>query len=89
MASGPTFGAGDVISVAFDITGGKLWWANNGTWILGGNPATGANPVVTGLSGTFFGVGGQGSGGAATQTANFGLGSFVYTVPLGFTAGFT
>ena len=45
---------GDVLGVAVDFAAGNLWLAVNGTWIVSGNPATGANPSFTGVSGTFF-----------------------------------
>lgn len=84
-AYGATFGAGDVIGVAFDADTGKLWFAKNGTWQASGNPATGANPAATLTTGIdyLFGVS-AGSGG--TWTCNFGARAFTYTAPSGFKA---
>ena len=39
--------ATDVVMMAFDPATGKYWWGRNGTWEDSGNPATGANPIVT------------------------------------------
>jgi hypothetical protein len=33
--------------LAADFTAGKLWFGVGGTWVNGGNPATGANPTLT------------------------------------------
>jgi hypothetical protein len=53
-AFGATYGAGVVIGIAIDIDAGKLWWAKNNVWQASGNPATGANPAYTGVTGTLF-----------------------------------
>ena len=39
--------ATDIVMMAFDPATGKYWWGRNGTWEDSGNPATGANPIVT------------------------------------------
>ena len=44
--------AGDIVQVAYDLDAGKIWWGVNNTWLLSGNPSTGANPVYSDLSGT-------------------------------------
>lgn len=44
--------SGDVLGFAIDLTSGRAWVALNNTWQLTGNPATDANPWVTGISGT-------------------------------------
>ena len=85
--AGPTFGVGDIISIAYDAGGGKIWFAKNGTWILSGNPGTGANPVGSGLSGTMYAVIGEGAGASAGGIANFGATAFTYSVPSGFNSG--
>lgn len=84
---GSTFAAGSVIGVALDLDDGKIWWAKNGVWQASGNPATGANPAYTGLSGTCYPM--------CTCyainskiTANFGASAFSYSVPAGFNSGF-
>src|ERR1035437_4710342 len=50
-SSGTSFIAGDEIGVAADITAGKIWFSKNGTWMSSGNPSTGANPAMTGVTG--------------------------------------
>ena len=42
---GDTFTAGDIIGVALDCTNNKLYFSKNGTFILSGNPSTGANGI--------------------------------------------
>ena len=39
--------AGDVVMMAVDLDNNKIWWGENGTFYLSGNPATGANPIYT------------------------------------------
>jgi hypothetical protein len=46
----PASGAGDVMQVAYDLDDGKIWFGINNTWILSGNPTTGANPVFTAIT---------------------------------------
>jgi len=85
FAYGATYGAGDVIGVAFDAETGKLWFAKNGTWQASGNPATGTNPAVylsTGID-YLFGVA---AGNGGTWSCNFGQRPFAYTAPSGFKA---
>jgi hypothetical protein len=73
---------------ALDVDAGKLWFGRNGTWYDSswgstGNPATGANATVSGLSTTetwrpaasFF---------SGAAIFNFGQRSFAYTPPTGF-----
>jgi len=38
--------------VAVDMDNNKIWLGENGTWFASGNPATGANPMYSNLSGT-------------------------------------
>ena len=78
----------DIIMVAMDVGAGYVWWGKNGTWIDSGNPATGANPMYTGLTGTLIpGVnGGGGSTSTTTLSHNFGQQGFTYTPPSGFVA---
>tara|TARA_R110002073_G_scaffold249317_1_gene412165 strand:- start:277 stop:1863 length:1587 start_codon:yes stop_codon:yes gene_type:complete len=42
-----TLAAGDVVMMAVDLDNNKIWWGENGTFYLSGNPATGANPMYT------------------------------------------
>jgi hypothetical protein len=80
---GAAYTAGDVIGVAVDITGGNIWWSLNGVYQASGNPATGANPAYTGLTGTLFPA-------ACCYDLNAGFtvrflsSSFSYAAPSGF-----
>ena len=44
-SAGVTYTAGDIIGVALDLTNNKLYFSKNGTYILSGNPTTGANGI--------------------------------------------
>lgn len=86
---GDTTTGGDIVGVAFSATTGELWFSKNGVWQASGNPSTGDNPAVSGLSGEFYAcLYDDFSGRSPTITANFGATSFIYTVPTGFYAGF-
>ena len=89
------FSSGDVVGCAVDIDAGKIWFHIDGTYLQSGsgtsgnvgNPATGANAFLTGLSGTVFPFVGDGTGTAAnSQTVNFGQSSFAHSAPSGFKA---
>ena len=41
-AYGATFGAGDIIGIALDLTNNKLYFSKNGTWQNSGDPTSGA-----------------------------------------------
>jgi hypothetical protein len=89
---GAGFSNGDICCVAVDV-GSKLAWfrKNAGNWNGSGtnNPATGVGGVsFSSVTGPFYAFGGF-SGGSASMTANFGATSFTYTVPSGFTAGWS
>jgi len=79
---------GNVVGVAFDLDNGKFWISKNGTWLDSGNPATGANALFTGLSGSFVPAfrGSGSSTGTAAWACNFGQRPFAYTAPSGFKA---
>ena len=62
--------AGDIAQ--FCVKNGKLFIGVNGTWVLSGNPATEANPLFTGLTGTFMPFGGLYSGFSYNTVYNFG-----------------
>lgn len=86
-AYGASHTTSDVVSVAYDLDNGKIWWAKNGVWQASGDPAAGTNAAYTGLAGAFapmLGIdpGGGGNGGYA----NFGQRPFAYTPPAGFKA---
>jgi hypothetical protein len=87
--SSASYAGGDVLQMAFDIDTGKIWFGRNNTWLLSGNPATGANPWATLATGTeyipfaYIGDGGSGSGGQFGYV-NFGASSFAYPAPAGY-----
>lgn len=75
--------AGQTVMMAVDMDAGKVWWGINGTWFASGNPATGAAPHVTGVSGTkYFCLSPYASSGL--WSANFGQRPFSYAPPAGF-----
>lgn len=83
---GVTLSGSDVLGIAFDADNGKLWFAKNGTWTGGGDPAAGTSPAISGLStahGYRFVLG---DNSATAQDANFGQRPFNYTPPTGFKA---
>lgn len=85
-AYGSTYTGGDVIGVAFDATGGKLWFSKNGTWQASGDPAAGTNEAFSGLtSGPYFAA--VYGNGVNNQVANFGDTAFSGTPPSGFNSG--
>ncbi len=43
---GATYGAGDVIGIAFDADNGKLYFSKNGTFQASGDPAAGTNESI-------------------------------------------
>jgi hypothetical protein len=45
--TGNTYASGDIISCAFDVDTGKIWWAKNGVWHFSGDPAAGTTPKFT------------------------------------------
>ena len=90
------FASGDTVGVALDMDAGKIWFHVNGTYLQSGsgtsgnvgNPATGSNEMMSGITTTVFPMVGDGTGTAAnSQTVNFGQKPFKYTVPTGFNAG--
>jgi hypothetical protein len=86
--TGVTYTNNDVISVAFDVDGQKIWWAKNGTWLSSGNPAAGTNAQYTNVSSTANSFMPFVNEQAATSAGvfNFGQRPFSYTPPSGFKA---
>jgi len=82
-AYGATYTTGDVIGIAYDGDNGKLYFSKNGTWQNSGNPVTGANPAVSGLTGTFWPFATIVS---CTLNSNWGQRSWAYQAPAGFKA---
>ena len=84
-----TLAANDVLQIALDLTNGKLYFGKNGTWQNSGNPATGTNPIFTGLSGSFNFASGITTAVATVTVScdwNFGQRPFSYTPPSGYSA---
>ena len=86
--TGVTYTNNDVISVAFDVDGQKIWWAKNGTWLSSGDPAAGTNAQYTNVSSTANSFMPFVNEQAATSAGvfNFGQRPFAYTPPSGFKA---
>jgi len=76
----------DIVMYAFDADSGKLWMGKNGTWDNSGNPATGANPIYSGLTNGPYFFGGWTYNTSDIVTFNFGQRAFAYTPPTGFLA---
>ncbi len=79
------------IMMAVDLDVGNIWFGKNGTWYNSGNPYVGTNPTFSGISGTFFVLGGFQNNsliGAGEGTAIFGSSPFKYTQPNGYNKGF-
>ena len=89
--SGASASSGSIFMLAYDADAGELWFGIDGTWLTNasgtGNPSTGSNPDVSGLSGPKYFVGGVYNGGTSNQiSVNFGQRPFAYTAPSGFKA---
>jgi len=84
VATLTSFANGDVISIAFDPSTGKIWFAKNGTWMASGDPATGTSPNYTLPTGVDRVAGGYTGSGYGTLEFNFGQRPFAYTPPSGF-----
>jgi hypothetical protein len=82
--TGSAVNAGIVYMFALDLGTGRFWAGQNGTWYNQGNPATGANPVATGLAGTVYPAVTFYANSINAFTANFGVSAFGYPVPAGF-----
>ncbi len=82
---GDTFTADDVIGIAISADG-KIWFSKNDVWQNSGNPATGANPAYTGLTGDKYGAFTV-SNASYAATLRSSPADFTGTVPAGFTGG--
>jgi hypothetical protein len=75
---------GSTVSFAVDVDAGKIWFAQNGTW-LEGSPSAGTGASYTNLTGTQIPyVAGYDSNDQGS--INFGQRAFAYTAPSGFKA---
>jgi len=87
-AYGSSYGAADVIGVAFDADNGKVWFAKNGTWQNSGDPVAGTGAAATGLVAAlqYMPAIGIYNYTSTKMTFNFGQRSFTYAPPTGFSA---
>jgi hypothetical protein len=78
---------GTIAMVAVDFDAGLAWVGKDGTWYNSGNPATGANPTITGITAGNY-VATIAAYRDATRNysyaVNFGQRPFSYTPPTGF-----
>lgn len=77
--------ANDIMMLAVDMLGGKIWFGRNGTWAEG-NPATGSTASYSNLTGTLY-IAQSTFISTDKQTANFGATAFTYPPPSGFWGG--
>tara|TARA_R110002124_G_scaffold142718_1_gene307493 strand:+ start:356 stop:1681 length:1326 start_codon:yes stop_codon:yes gene_type:complete len=76
---GATYGTGDIIGVAMDLTNNRIFFSKNSVWQDSGDPtsSTGAITIPTSTSGFYFmGVDDEDNAGTNTWEANFGNGYF-------------
>jgi len=78
--------SGDVVMIAYDASTGNLWFGANGTFFASGNPATGASPSLTGVTGKAIVPAVASGSGTNVFNGNFGQQPFTYTPPTGFVA---
>lgn len=72
-AYGSSYTGGDVVSVAIDTAAGKIWFAKNGTYPGGGDPAAGTGAAYSSLSGsTAYHIAGSIRKGSALISPTFG-----------------
>ena len=84
----PAVAAGDVLQFAVNRALGYAWVGLNGTWLGSGNPATGANPWITGINSwemVFLAVSIY-TGAGNTFSINGKTSQFAYAPPSGFAA---
>jgi hypothetical protein len=89
--SAPSYGVssapGDLLMMALDIDGGKIWYGKNGSWMASGDPANGSNASQTFTAGQKMSFSVQsGSGTVQVVNANWGQRAWTYTAPSGFKA---
>ena len=76
-------GAGQIVQVAIDLDGGKIWFGALGTYFESGNPSTGVNAAMTFTGGAELLTPVVRTLGS-TLKFNFGQRPFSYAVPTGF-----
>jgi hypothetical protein len=81
------WGAGNIIGVACDPVNKLVWWAKDGIWQMGGNPAAGTGgKSASGATGQLIPAFQGNYGSNEAMTFNFGASAFAYTPPAGFGA---
>ena len=70
--------------IGLAVKGGKMWFALDNTWVLGGNPSTGANAQFSGITGLQRVFAKEYNTG--TLTMKFNSDSWEYSPPTGFQA---
>ena len=89
ISSLSTWTNGDTVQIAIDCATGYVWFGKNNTWQASGNPATGANPMltITGISDYCVAFGTVAANTwYASGNINFGQQPFTYTSPSGYVA---
>ena len=83
----PSWGNGDIISVALDLDNGKqIFWAKNGTYINSANPAgpSGGHNLPDSYTGYYDFIISFWAQTGSRWDVNFGQRPFAYTLPTGF-----
>jgi hypothetical protein len=84
-AHGVALVSGDVVGACIDCSAGAIGFTINGAAQGGFDPATGANPAFSGLTGPLFALWGDASGsGAPSGVARFSSSAWGYTPPGGY-----
>ncbi|MCC7275800.1 MAG: hypothetical protein IT561_24230, partial [Alphaproteobacteria bacterium] len=86
-AYGAGWSAGDVLGLALDLDNGRLFFRKNGSWMNSGDPAAGAGAAFSGLTGILYLHMGRTSGSGSRDTTLVVPGSYTYSPPSGFVAG--
>jgi hypothetical protein len=82
-SAGTSISSGDIIGIALDMDNQKVWFSVQGTYVLSGNPSTGANATFDGITaGETIAICAR----PLNNTLNFNFGQrpFAYTPPTGF-----
>lgn len=83
QAYGTAYGSSQIIGVT--VKYGSLWFARNGTWQNGGDPAAGTGAAYTGLTGTVYPMVTTQAGSPYVEvyTGRFKSADFTYAAPSG------
>lgn len=83
-AYGNSYGAGDIIGVAWDVTANKIFFALNNTWQNSGDPVAGTNPAYATTAGVQD-PGMSAKSGAPVGTIAASSSTCAYAPPSGYT----